>query len=98
MIKKSGRISEDPCSLSMNNILRVQVEYLHSLNVSITEAIVTMSHVRFNGNIYIPAQPDAAKHHISSFTHQCQCGSLTPRLEWNTLIRLTFRKSFINKM
>ena len=54
--KKSGRISEDPCSLSMNNILRVQVEYLHSLNVSITEAIVKMSHVRFNGNIYIPAK------------------------------------------
>ena len=41
--------------ISVNNLFPVQVEYLHSLNVSITEAIVKMSHVRFNGYIYFPA-------------------------------------------
>ena len=55
----------------MHNIFHVQGEYLHSLNVSITEAIVKMSHVRFNGSIYFPA---ATKQDFSlnilSFTHQ----------------------------
>ena len=62
----------------MNNILRVQVEYLHSLNVSITEAIVKMSHVRFNGNIYFPPA-------TTGFCLQFY----TPRLGWNKQIHFT---------
>ena len=54
----------------MHNIFHVQGEYLHSLNVSITEAIVKMSHVRFNGNIYFPpATKQDSAYNIFSFTH-----------------------------
>ena len=69
----------------MNNIVRVQVEYLHSLNVSITEAIVKMSHVRFNGNIYFPAatKQDSA-YDIFSFTHHVLNGT-------NRLVRLKLK-------
>ena len=68
------------------NIIRVQVEYLHSLNVSITEAIVKMSHVRFNGNIYFPAatKQDSA-YNIFSFTHHVLNGTnrfILPKLQF----------------
>ena len=77
---------------SMNNIFRVQVEYLHSLNVSITEAIVKMSHVRFNGNIYFPpATKQDSAYDIFSFTHHVLNGT-------NRLVRLKLKLLFGMKL